>query len=297
MSYPKRSGHFFHRYARWLFDVPDDADGAVAAGIGQDATLLLLFVSSWEDAKRYKAPPDFYLEQIQAALGFNLKKRDRVIKARSRAVEAGLLHFIPPIAGSRKPGTYWVVCPELDDAAHVPAEGREDPGTSPPTGTRSEPTPVDVSPIVSPHEDSKAPFMSPDVSPVMSSQGDTPLLPDLPIPNTPTGPTKKSAAAAAVQLEIPGVLRDGRFEAVWEEWIAYRRERRLTVTPRTLKAQLADMAKWGPEKAIESINDAIRSGWQGVFEPKPNGAGRRPREIELGAGVKYDENEPDPWVF
>ena len=80
---------------------------------------------------------------------------------------------------------------------------------------------------------------------------------------------KKRGAAA--EVSVPSELDTEQFKAAWGEWLAYRRERRLTCTPRTLNAQLRKLATWGPATALDAIETAIRAGWQGLFEPKSNG--------------------------
>jgi len=82
-------------------------------------------------------------------------------------------------------------------------------------------------------------------------------------------------------LTIPAVLNTKHFRASWEEWIEYRRERRLTLTPATLTRQLKRLAEVGPEAAVEAIEAAISAGWAGLFPEKRRSGGRgghfRPR--------------------
>ena len=87
-------------------------------------------------------------------------------------------------------------------------------------------------------------------------------------------PLNKTQGTKAVSPEIPDGLRTDRFETAWGNWLSYRRERRLTVKPMTLKAQLRKLDGWGEASAAESIELSISNGWQGLFEPKPNGNGR-----------------------
>ena len=58
--------------------------------------------------------------------------------------------------------------------------------------------------------------------------------------------------------------------AAWAEWIAYRRERRLSCRESTLRKQvdfLATVNKSG-HSPVTIIEISIRNGWQGLFEPK-----------------------------
>lgn len=72
-------------------------------------------------------------------------------------------------------------------------------------------------------------------------------------------------------VTIPKALESQEFRTAWDEWIAYRRERRLSLTERTVNKQLTDFAEWGKADAVEAISTAIRNGYQGVFRPKENG--------------------------
>ena len=95
-EYPQRDNHFAHKFTRLL------TRACVANDIGPDAALLLVIVAHTEDAKRYSRPVTFWNEQILPLCGFaNVKAMDR---ARSRAVEAGWLHY--EAGGKGKPGAY-----------------------------------------------------------------------------------------------------------------------------------------------------------------------------------------------
>ncbi len=68
---------------------------------------------------------------------------------------------------------------------------------------------------------------------------------------------------------LPSELETETFRAAWADWLAYRRECKVsTYKPRALAAQLAMMAEWGHDVAIESIRQSIRQQWRGLFEPK-----------------------------
>jgi hypothetical protein len=62
---------------------------------------------------------------------------------------------------------------------------------------------------------------------------------------------------------------------VWEEWLAHRREKRWTMSPRALKPQLKLLAKYDTETQREIIETSMQSGWQGLFAPKGKS---KPRE-------------------
>lgn len=99
-------------------------------------------------------------------------------------------------------------------------------------------------------------------------------------------PKKKRSKAA--EVIVPKELDTKRFQKAWGEWTAYRRERRLTMTVRTLTAQLKKLAGMGEADAVASIAESITSGWQGIFELKRKSNGKQTREI--GPGQKYDPN-------
>ena len=96
--------------------------------------------------------------------------------------------------------------------------------------------------------------------------------------------TKKGASSKkrtkAEDVPIPPKLDSPEFQAAWLEWLAYRRERKLTLTARTVNAQLEKLAGWGTSAAIESINASIANGWQGLFDQrKGNGNGRSRNQV------------------
>ena len=82
--------------------------------------------------------------------------------------------------------------------------------------------------------------------------------------------TAKDAKPEGVQgVTLPAELETETFRAAWADWLAYRRECKVsTYKPRALAAQLAMMAEWGHDVAIESIRQSIRQQWRGLFEPK-----------------------------
>lgn len=68
---------------------------------------------------------------------------------------------------------------------------------------------------------------------------------------------------------LPPVLETPAFRAAWDDWQAYRRERRLPkLIPKSEAAQLTRLAEWGHDNAVRSIRESISQQWQGLFEPK-----------------------------
>lgn len=97
-EYPKRGQMFAIQYLRWL------CDSGAASEVGPDAVAVLAAVVTVEDELHYNRPPNFYNEQLQRRSG--ILSIHALIRARNRAVEAGLLHYQPAI--KRKPGVYFV---------------------------------------------------------------------------------------------------------------------------------------------------------------------------------------------
>lgn len=58
------------------------------------------------------------------------------------------------------------------------------------------------------------------------------------------------------------------FIASWKSWVAYRKEIKKKLTDSSVQAQFKDFVLWGESKSIASIEQSIKQGWQGLFEPK-----------------------------
>ena len=75
--------------------------------------------------------------------------------------------------------------------------------------------------------------------------------------------------AAVVSVQVPQSIDTPNFRAAWQDWMAYRKERRFTAyKPKSLEGQYKALAEWGEHAAIASIRDSIRNQWQGLFAPK-----------------------------
>lgn len=102
-----------------------------------------------------------------------------------------------------------------------------------------------------------------------------------------------NSAVESSPVPIPDSLDLPPFSAAWSEWLDYRRERRLSLRDRTMRAQLESLVPLGPVAAAECLNVSIRNGWQGIFPEKTkNGK----RTLAIGAGQTYDPSaaERDP---
>lgn len=60
------------------------------------------------------------------------------------------------------------------------------------------------------------------------------------------------------------------FSNAWQSWIDYRKELKKPLKDATVTAQWKEFVAWGEEKSIASIQQSIKNGWQGLFEPKQN---------------------------
>lgn len=61
-----------------------------------------------------------------------------------------------------------------------------------------------------------------------------------------------------------------RFRTIWDEWVAYRKRRRLSVDPSTLNRHLKKLGKLDESTACYWIETALEKGWQSLFEPREN---------------------------
>lgn len=98
--------------------------------------------------------------------------------------------------------------------------------------------------------------------------------------NTDMGDSKKSPPIVKAQpkTEFPEELDTPEFRATWAEWIAHRIEIKKPMKPLGAKKLLKSLAEGGERKAIESINQSIANGWQGVFEVKAGCAGVKSKQ-------------------
>jgi hypothetical protein len=93
--------------------------------------------------------------------------------------------------------------------------------------------------------------------------------------NTDMGVQKKTPSIVKAQpkTEFPEELDTPEFRATWAEWIQHRTEIKKPMKPLSAKKLLKSLAEGGERKAIESINQSIQNGWQGVFDVKAGSVG------------------------
>lgn len=59
---------------------------------------------------------------------------------------------------------------------------------------------------------------------------------------------------------------------LWQEYLAYKKERKEKLSSKGLQMKFSEWAKWASEgiDINECLREAMRNEWQGVFKPKPN---------------------------
>lgn len=97
----------------------------------------------------------------------------------------------------------------------------------------------------------------------------------------------KPARFDPLQIELPSCIPADD----WKEWIAYRRSRKLTVSEKTMNAQVAKLAEWhaAGHQPADIIATSVTNGWQGLFEPKTPPSGRTAARDERSR-ANYDRS-------
>ena len=82
-------------------------------------------------------------------------------------------------------------------------------------------------------------------------------------------------------LILPLFLDKPEFRKALVDWQDHKRAKRDPLTQRALEFIVADCEKWGLEKSIQYIHNAIKSGWKGIYESdspaRPNNGNIRPK--------------------
>jgi hypothetical protein len=91
--------------------------------------------------------------------------------------------------------------------------------------------------------------------------------------NTNTDTKKEKGKVASLPtvdaFELYPNLNTSEFKAAWQMWIDNRKQMKKGLTIHARDLQLAKLAKFGHERAIQSIKLSIENSWTGLFEPKP----------------------------
>lgn len=69
-------------------------------------------------------------------------------------------------------------------------------------------------------------------------------------------------------MQLPPTLDTPQFRQAWADWVQHRKEIKCKLTPLATQKQIRQLVDWGHDKAIAAIEQSIRNGWRGLFEPK-----------------------------
>ena len=107
--------------------------------------------------------------------------------------------------------------------------------------------------------------------------------------NPPTKQKRPDDWDAACQVMNHDHLRSDAFADAWREWTAYRREKRQTLKPTTVRRQIRFLEGLTHDRAIEAIDISIRNGWTGLFDPE----GRLPSQRNNAARIRGGKQKRD----
>lgn len=69
-------------------------------------------------------------------------------------------------------------------------------------------------------------------------------------------------------VEDTFIKTDKDLSKAWDQWLAYRKEKRWTVSTHYINNWNKQFESWGSQKAVHAITQSMLQGWQGLFEPK-----------------------------
>jgi DNA-binding PadR family transcriptional regulator len=81
-------------------------------------------------------------------------------------------------------------------------------------------------------------------------------------------PASSAVRQKSPPIELPPELDCPDLRSAWNDFVAYRKERKKPVTPTTAKILFNRMKAWGADTSADALRDSIANGWQGVFPPK-----------------------------
>lgn len=73
------------------------------------------------------------------------------------------------------------------------------------------------------------------------------------------------------EYTIPPSLNSNGFPDKFAQFVKFRHEKKKYLTVDACLIALRNCEKWGVQRAIQSIDNSIMNGWQGLFEPKDGG--------------------------
>jgi hypothetical protein len=94
---------------------------------------------------------------------------------------------------------------------------------------------------------------------------------------------KKKAAMPEPTAHFPNNLDTADFREAWGTYLQYRKDSKMKkLQAASVSRQLEELSLWGEAVAIVSINNTVRNGWTGLFQPKThtqnNGTSNRQRD-------------------
>lgn len=81
-------------------------------------------------------------------------------------------------------------------------------------------------------------------------------------------PSEQSRAEQKKSAVKPLVFHESLPRERWDDWLAHRREKHWSMSPRALNTQLKLLAKFDTATQREIIDTSLNAGWQGLFAPK-----------------------------
>lgn len=205
------------RYLRWL------CESGAAAEVGPDAVAVLLAVVTLEDAVHYGRAPNIFNDQLLARTGIGSKPA--LIRARNRAVDAGLLVYRP--GAKRRPGVYYTTGFGNDSIPKADRIRTE----SVPIRSPSKPLPNTYTPTPNP-EGPEAPGPG-DARPPLADGGESMTFP-LVNGNWPLGAERLADYRAAYGWDVEPELRKAAL------WLRDHRDRR----PRSARGLWSFLTRW-----------------------------------------------------
>lgn len=96
--------------------------------------------------------------------------------------------------------------------------------------------------------------------------------------------TSKQRTKNKEPIVLPEIFLIENVKSAWDEWIIYKKEKKQTLTPLSLKKQINFLeGRAGPE-IVAIINQSIMNGWIGLFELKKQDNGIHSRSNQGASG-------------
>lgn len=85
---------------------------------------------------------------------------------------------------------------------------------------------------------------------------------------------------------IPEKLDTPQFRQAWDDWLGFRKELGVKMTPTTASRQFAKLGKHPPPTAVAMLEQSMCNGWRGLFEVKQsqNGQHAPQKRVYVGEG-------------